>query len=61
MVEGVTGAFFREQTTEALTDVVSRFDKNQFEPPAIRAHAEQFDTRLFKSKLMAVVRRQMGE
>jgi glycosyltransferase involved in cell wall biosynthesis len=61
VVEGVTGAFFHEQTAEALTDVVSRFDENQFEPPAIRAHAEQFDTRLFKSKLMAVIRQQMGE
>ncbi len=61
VVEGVTGAFFGEHTAEALTDTVSRFDENQFEPPAIRTHAERFDTELFKSKLMAVVRRQMGE
>jgi len=60
VIEGVTGAFFHEQTAEALTDIVSRFDENRFEPPAIRAHAEQFDTRLFKSKLMAVIRRQVG-
>ena len=61
VVEGVTGSFFREQTAEALTDLVSGFNENGFDPPAIRAHAERFDTQVFKSRLMAVISQQMGE
>jgi len=60
VVEGVTGTFFHEQTSGSLADTVSRFDEAIIVPSAIRAHAEQFDTQLFKSKLMAVIRRDMG-
>jgi glycosyltransferase involved in cell wall biosynthesis len=60
VVEGVTGAFFHEQTPESLANAARRFDETAFEPAAIRAHAEQFDTQVFKSKLMAVLREQMG-
>lgn len=61
VVEGVTGTFFREQTPVSLADAVSRFDEAAFSPGAIRAHAGRFDTQVFKSSLMAVIREQMGE
>ena len=60
VVEGVTGAFFHEQTPGSLADAVARFDGAAFVPWDIRAHAELFDTQVFKSNLMAVIREQMG-
>jgi glycosyltransferase involved in cell wall biosynthesis len=61
VVEGVTGALFREQTSGSLADAVSRFDEAAFAPSAIRAQAERFDTEVFKAKLMAVIEEQVGE
>jgi glycosyltransferase involved in cell wall biosynthesis len=59
VVEGVTGTFFHEQTAESLADAVRRFDAVAFDPAAIRAHAEQFDVSVFKSKMEAFVQEQM--
>ena len=56
VVEGVTGTFFHEQTPEALADAVSRFDDAVYDPEAIRAHAEQFDTDVFKKEVQMFVR-----
>jgi len=55
VVDGVTGAFYHEQTPEALAQVVRRFDADAYDPAAIRAHAERFDTSLFKASLRAFV------
>jgi hypothetical protein len=55
VVEGVTGAFFREQTPEALVEAVRTFDASSIDPSIIRAHAEKFDTGVFKSQLRAFV------
>ena len=60
VVEGVTGTFFHEQTPGSLADAVSRFDAAAYEPSAIRAHAESFDTQVFRSKLKAVINEHMG-
>jgi glycosyltransferase involved in cell wall biosynthesis len=59
VVEGITGTFFHEQTAESLADAVRRFDAAAFDPAAIRAHAEQFDVSVFKSKMKAFVQEQM--
>jgi glycosyltransferase involved in cell wall biosynthesis len=59
VVEGITGTFFHEQTAESLADAVRRFDAAGFDPAAIRAHAEQFDVRVFKSKMRAFIEEQM--
>ncbi|MFN2290680.1 MAG: glycosyltransferase [Anaerolineae bacterium] len=55
VVEGVTGAFFREQTPEDLAEAVRNFDVSSVDPQAIRAHAQKFDTEIFKSQLWAFV------
>ena len=60
VVDGATGMFFHEQMVGSLADAVSRFDGAAFDPGAIRAHAGQFDTQVFRTKLMAVIREQMG-
>jgi glycosyltransferase involved in cell wall biosynthesis len=49
--EGRTGLFFDEQTPESLAAVVEAFDDDAFDPAHLRAHAEQFDRRLFKEQL----------
>ncbi len=59
VVEGVTGTFFREQTPESLADAVRRLDDAAFDPLAIRAHAEQFDATLFKSRLQAFIEEEL--
>ena len=55
VVEGKTGAFFYEQTPEALADAVRGFDWQACDPAAIREHALGFDTEVFKQKIQAFV------
>jgi glycosyltransferase involved in cell wall biosynthesis len=59
VIEGVTGSFFHEQTSEALADAVRRFDESAFDLSTIRARAEQFDVAVFKAKMQALVREVM--
>jgi glycosyltransferase involved in cell wall biosynthesis len=61
VLEGVTGTFFHDRTPESLADAVRGFDETAFEPARIRAHAEQFDTSVFKSRLKAFVHEQMRD
>ncbi len=60
VVEGVTGAFFREATPESLADVVSKFDARAYDPAALRRHAERFDVARFRSELAGFVDEAMG-
>lgn len=55
IVEGKTGAFFYEATPEALASVVEKFDHRQYDPQAIRAHAEKFDVPTFKAEFARFV------
>lgn len=55
MKEGVTGLFFKEQTIKDLTEAIEKFEKMEFDPKTIRAHAEQFDTEKFKAKILDAV------
>jgi glycosyltransferase involved in cell wall biosynthesis len=52
VIDGVTGRLFRPQTAEALAEVVASFDDADYDPAAIRRHAEQFDTACFKRDLL---------
>ncbi|MGB0757075.1 MAG: glycosyltransferase [Patescibacteria group bacterium] len=53
--EGVTGIFFNDQSWEALTEAVIRFDHTQFDPQVIRSHAEVYDTKHFKQAIRSYV------
>jgi len=55
VVEGVTGAFFYEQTVAALVEAVRHFDEAAFDPEVICSHAQQFDVEVFKERLGAFV------
>jgi glycosyltransferase involved in cell wall biosynthesis len=49
--DGVTGVLFDEQSVEGLCDAVCRADRLQFDPKQIRAHAQGFDTSVFRASM----------
>lgn len=51
IIEGQTGAFFREATPESLAQAVSDFDDGDYDPVAIRQHALRFDRSVFETAL----------
>ena len=51
IVEGVTGAFFEEQTPSAIIDVVKKFDPDSFNPDLCQKQAEKFSKDEFKSRI----------
>jgi glycosyltransferase involved in cell wall biosynthesis len=59
VVEGVTGTFFHEQTPESLSEAVRGFDDKAYEPRIIRAHAEKFDTSVFKAALQEFIEKEL--
>jgi glycosyltransferase involved in cell wall biosynthesis len=50
VVEGVTGLFFDEPSSESLADAIDRFDKVPFDRLAIRRHAEEFAPDVFRQR-----------
>jgi glycosyltransferase involved in cell wall biosynthesis len=55
VIDGVTGLFFSEQTVASLNRGVDAIDAqlSEFDPVAIRAHAELFSTATFKHRFKA--------
>lgn len=53
---GVTGEFFRAQTSAALLEALRGFDPDRYDPAAIRRHALQWDAGRFRERLVAIVR-----
>lgn len=51
IVDGVTGTFFHQQTSEALAEAVAGFDALAYDSQVIRQHALQFDIERFKVEL----------
>lgn len=56
VADGVSGLFFHEQTVDALIDAVSRAAATEWNPAAIRAHAENFSPERFISEVARVIR-----
>ena len=52
-VKTPTGIFFQEQNVGSLIDAVERFNRieREFDPVAIRKHAQQWDRKIFKEKI----------
>ncbi len=61
VIPGHTGEFFTEQSVEALTAVLQRFDPNAYDPQAIRAHAMRFDSAVFEQAITGFVQRAWEE
>lgn len=61
MIDGKTGVLFNEQTVQSLSEAVKRFEKMTFDPAFIRAHAEQFDVEIFKTKINNFIQTAYGQ
>ncbi|MCX6023171.1 MAG: hypothetical protein NTZ05_15865 [Chloroflexi bacterium] len=60
VLDGTTGVFFRIQTPGHLVEAVRRFESLEFDHHAIRAHAERFDTAVFRRELLSAIDRALG-
>jgi glycosyltransferase involved in cell wall biosynthesis len=61
VIPGKTGVLFRDLTVESLMVVMRDFDDKRYDPAAIRAHAEKFDTALFNKQIDEYVERAWDE
>jgi glycosyltransferase involved in cell wall biosynthesis len=61
VVDGVTGAFFKEQTVESLASVLASFDERQFDPQTIRNHALEFDVPRFRRRILQFIEAKIHE
>ena len=48
VVDGMTGIWFADQTTEALMDAVTRCGRHSWDPAVLRRHARTFDRQQFE-------------
>ncbi len=55
VVEGETGMFFHEQTSEALANVLSHFEASAYDSIALRRHALSFDKECFKQRMGTII------
>jgi glycosyltransferase involved in cell wall biosynthesis len=55
VVDGETGVLFHDQGVEALAGAIERSERIAWDPAAIRAHAMQFDTSVFRRRFPALV------
>lgn len=61
VIPGKTGVLFSEMTVESLMVAMQGFDASAYNARIIRAHAEQFDTALFKTQITDYVERAWDE
>jgi glycosyltransferase involved in cell wall biosynthesis len=55
VLPGKTGMFFEDQSAGCLAEALSRFDDRDYDPRAIRRHAEQFDSSAFAERMRRFV------
>ncbi len=60
VIDGVTGAFFKEQTVESLASVLETFDEHRFDPQTIRNHALEFDMPRFHRRILQFIEAKMS-
>lgn len=60
VIDGQTGKFFNEQSWEALADVIIRFKPENFNPQFIKQHAANFDTKIFKQKILNYIKEKIS-
>jgi len=55
VVEGVSGAFFEEQSVDAIIDACSNFEKQSFDPDVLVEHAKMFGSDRFHENMSGFV------
>ena len=58
VVPGVSGLLFAEQTVASVVDAVDRFERAEWDPVAIRHHAEAFRPERFRAEFAALLDRE---
>jgi len=61
VIDGKTGLFFKEQRVESVREAVERFEKREWDPKEIRAHALQFDKARFQKEFREFVLSKMEQ
>lgn len=51
VIEGKTGVFFYEQTSDSLKEAILKFEEMKFNKALIREHSLQFDESVFQKKI----------
>ncbi len=59
IIPGKTGFLFAEQTVTDIIKAVEAFDPDSIDTAFVRSHAEQFDTSLFKTKMMTFIEKKL--
>ncbi len=60
VVEGVTGTFFKEQTTESVKSQILKFEKMIFNTDEIVKHARNFAKERFKKEIKEIVLKEIN-
>jgi glycosyltransferase involved in cell wall biosynthesis len=55
VIPGKTGEFFEEQTAASLARTIKAFNPENYDPNAIRTHAEKFAPEVFQRKLTQLI------
>lgn len=55
VIDGKTGIFFSEQTTESLNNAIDKFEDMKFDFVEVREHGEQFSKEKFKQDLLKFI------
>jgi glycosyltransferase involved in cell wall biosynthesis len=55
VAEGLSGVFFKEQTSESLAEVLVSFDPAAWNSHAIHDHATTFDKRVFSERIKKII------
>lgn len=58
IVDGETGVFFHDLTTESLIKAMNTFESIRFSPEKIRKHAHKFSSEKFKDNITALIERE---
>ncbi len=61
VVPGINGILINEQSSQALVEAVSRFKADQFNPEAVRTHAEKFSKKIFRQNFKTEVDKLLGK
>jgi glycosyltransferase involved in cell wall biosynthesis len=61
VIDGQTGVFFDQPTSESLIDAVQRFNAIRFDPQIIRANAECFSAEVFRQQLGQFIEEKYSE
>ena len=61
VIEGKTGVFFYEQTSDSLKEAILKFEEMKFNKQEIRQHSLEFDESVFQENIKKFVESKIRE